>query len=90
MKKKEVCGFALEINNNNKIFSVSPNCGLGPTIKVGQEVKSNGRWMINGGTKGTVVEIFEPFAKGYTDNIISVLFYFHDFPLRMKFKDLEF
>jgi len=71
------------------IVAAENNSGVGDKVRVGDMVASNGRFSIPEGTRGLVVDIYEPFTRGSTD-IIQVWFEGRRGATSMKFKDLKF
>lgn len=60
------------------------------SVRLGQLVKSNGRFFVAAGTIGIVIAIHVPYEGGHTSNVIEVWFEGQLTSSRMKFRDLQF
>jgi len=74
MKKETKYGFVMEIDEGGQIISLAREHCITPVIKLGQEVKSNGDFIAPLVEQGMVTKIHEPYSKGWTDEIIEVMF----------------
>lgn len=80
-------GFTMEKNEQGVIIKITGS--LDQSVKVGDNVVSNGRIFVPRGTPGVVKKIHPVFEGGRTTDVIEILFEGEESTYMMKFKDME-